>query len=197
MEIKFTKNTGNFSYAITANLNVETEDKLALYLLENGIVRELQGGILGAWEKSLAYPGKGVKRPEKNEAGEKWSRFDIAYNEENAEALRKALLGAEIKIGEDESEETIDLGIEAVEISEYTGAEKSEPKYKAEKDLLLTYLFEADGKTARNLKSGEPRTAESFAVSRGLTVPTEPWAEDTKFLAEVKAWSKAQAAAQD
>ena len=52
------------------------------------IVRIIQGGVLGGWEKGIAYPGKGVKRPEG------FSRSDIEFNEANASALKSAIMGA-------------------------------------------------------------------------------------------------------
>lgn len=189
MIVKFNKNTGNFSYQVTA----EVSDDLLNYYVTNGIVREIQGAPLGGWEKDIAYPGKGVKRPKE------FTRTDIPFNDDNAEKLRKALMGLEVVTGKNEKDEPIkaDAGITEVIVTEYTGPETKEPKFKAEKELMRTYLFEADGSTPRLLKSGGQRSAASFAESRGLTVPTEPWDEDTDFLAEVKAWQKAQAAAQD
>lgn len=188
-EIKFSKTTGNFKYDVTANVSDAVLDRL----IEEGMVRCIQGAPLGGWEKSIAYPGKDAKRP----VG--FTRTDIPFNEENAAKLAQVLKGLEVSIGENEKGEDLmeDLGITDVVVTEYAGPEKAEPKYKAEKDLLNTYLFEADGKTERMLKSGGPRTAASFAESRGIAAPTEPWAEDTAFLQAVKVWQKAQAAEQD
>lgn len=186
---------GNFQYDAT----VELTDTVMEAVLQQGVLRLLQGAPSGAWEKAVAYPGDKAKRPETNGAGEKWSRKDIAFSPEAASKLASIYKGVEVEVGRNEKDEKVmeDLGLNEIIVTEYSGPEASVPKYKAEKDLLNLYLFEADGKTAKTLKTGEPRTAAAFAENRGIAAPTEPWAEDTEFLANVKAWAKAQAAKED
>lgn len=189
-QVTITRNTGKFLYTAKFDLSAAVVQAI----LERGCVSELQsGGAISGWEKSVAYPGKDAKRPKGFE------RSSIEFNEANAEALRKAIMSAEVKVGENEKEESIfeDMGATEVTVTEYTGAPGVEPKYKAEKDLLKTYLFEADGTTLRMLKNGEARTAATFAENRGIAAPTEPWDEDATFLAAVKVWQKAQNASQD
>lgn len=205
MEHKFTKTTGNFKYTVTYNTDATTP--LGVYLHENGLVREIQGAVLQGWEKGIAYPnGKRKDMPKVTDevTGElrDWSRNDIPFTPENADALMKAISDFKIDIGTagpdgKHVENLVDNGILDVEVEKYEGAAAAVPKFKAEKELLRTYLFEGDGTTPRKLKSGEDRTVASFCASRGLAEPTEPWEEDTEFLAAVKAWQKAQAANQD
>lgn len=186
--VKVTRNTGNFTYSGTFNIS----DAVEAALLEQGIVRILQSGVLGGWEKSIAYPGKGVKRPEG------FTRTDIEFNDANAEALKKAVMGAEIEIGRNEKDEPVmeDLGAESVDVTVYDGPAKAEPKYARAKEQLRLYLFEPDGKTPRTLKAGGVRTAETFAASRGIAAPTAAdYTEDADFLASVTAWIKEQDAA--
>lgn len=181
---------GNFQYDATVEVTPEQEK----VLLEQGALRLFQGQPSGKWEKEMAYPGKDAKRPEK------FTRKDIPFSQTGADTLVKVLSDVKIEIGRNEKDEKIleDLAIDISNVREYTGAVAAEPKYKAEKDLLNLYLFEADGKTAKLMKDGTtPRSAATFAESRGLAAPTEPWDEDTEFLASVKAWYKAQAASQD
>lgn len=180
---------GNGKYSAEVDLT----DELLAVIAEQGVLRVLQGAPSGAAEKELAYPGKGVQRPKG------FSRSDIEFNDKFITAFTNAYEGAEIEIGRNEKGEAIKekLGVKILNFEEYTGAEKAEPKYKAEKDLLRTYLFLPDGETARTLKSGAPRSAASFAESRGIPAPTEPWDEDTEFLKAVKEWQKQQAASQD
>lgn len=180
---------GNGKYSAETELS----DALLAVMAEQGVLRILQGAPSGAAEKELAYPGKGTKRPEG------FKRTDIPFGPDFVRAFSNSYESAKVEVGRNEKDEPIyePLGIKILDFEEYTGAAAVEPKYKAEKDLLKTYLFEADGTTGRKLKSGEPRTAESFAASRGLAAPTEPWDEDTDFLKAVKEWQKQQAASQD
>lgn len=187
-KVTIKRNTGNFLYEAEFDL----ADEVVQAILERGCVSELQsGGAISGWEKAIAYPGKDAKRPKGFE------RNSIPFNEENANKLKQAIMGNEVVVGENEKGETlkVDMGAVNVTVTEYTGAPGVEPKFKAEKELIKLYLFEADGTTVRKLKSGEDRTAASFAASRGIELPTEPWDEDTTFLGAVKAWEKAQAAA--
>lgn len=197
MKVEVTNNTGRYAY--TASFDLSEEQQQAV--LREGITRLLQGGTLGKWEKAVAYPGDKQKRPEKNAEGEKWSRKDIPFTPQGVEQMKNLFDKVSVELGRNEKDEAIvsTLSLAGFSAEEYDGAEKAQPKYKAEKDLLALYLFEADGKTPRTLKSGEPRSIESFCASRGIEEPedSEAYAEDTAFLARVKEWQKQQAASQD
>lgn len=202
MEHKFTKTTGNFKY--TVSFMTGDVSPLEAYLIEQGIVRELQGAVLAGWEKAVAYPGEKQKRKDMPDVidavtGEKrpWSRNDIEFSRAAADELIKRIGELKIDIGKEDEKgnhvkNVVDAGIVDVEVEEYTGPEKAVPKFKAEKDFVRLYLFEADGKTSRLLKSGEPRSLESFCANKGLELPSEPWEEDASFLASVKAWKAAK-----
>ena len=179
-QVTITRTTGNFKYTATFDLT----DDVTKAILERGCVSELQsGGAISGWEKSIAYPGD-AKRPKKFE------RSSIEFNAENAEALRKAILGNEVIVGENDKGENIvaDMGATTVTVEEYSGAAAPEPKFKRAKDQVSMYLAAAGGV----LKSGEPRTASTYAENRGIAAPTEPWQEDATFLAAVTAYLKAK-----
>lgn len=177
---------GNGKYSAEVELSEAAEAAIK----EQGVLRVLQGAPSGAAEKELAYPGKGVQRPKG------FSRSDIPFNDAFITAFTNAYENAEIEIGRNDKGEAIKekLGIKVLSFEEYTGAEKAEPKYKAAKDLLKVYLFLEDGTTPKKLASGGERTATSFAESRGIAAPTEPWEEDTDFLKAVNDWQKAELA---
>jgi len=185
-QIEVSSSFGNIAY--TARLDVSEAVEAAL--LKQGALRILQGKVSGQAEKELAGYDK---RP----AG--YKRTDIPWSEANGQVLAKHYKGVEVEIGENEKGESImeDLGVTEVIVSEYVPTAGAEPKYAFEKGVLRQYLFEEDGKTERKLKTGEPRSAASYAESRGLVAPTEPWEEDTEFLKAVKFFLKAQASKED
>jgi len=184
-QIEVSSSFGNIAY--TARLDVSEAVEAAL--LKQGALRILQGKVSGQAEKELAGY-------EKRPAG--YKRTDIPWSEANGQVLAKHYKGVEVEIGENEKGESImeDLGVTEVIVSEYVPTAGNEPRYKYEKEVLKLYLFEEDGKTPRKLKTGEDRSAASYAESRGLAAPTEPWEEDQEFLKEVKAFLKRQAAGQ-
>lgn len=183
-EIELTGNAGNFAYKIVASPSEEVKAAL----VKAGFLRTIQANPTNAWEKEIAFPGD-AKRPKD------FKRSSIAFTKENADLLFKKISDAKIKIevpGEKDGEtvdKEFDLGIMDVEVTEYTGAESAVPKYRDAKKFVELYLSLNDGK----LKSGEARTVASFCATRGLTEPSEPWTEDTEFLASVKAWQDAEA----
>lgn len=175
---------GNFQY----DGDIEVTEEVEQALLKQGALRVLQGAPSGAWEKSLAYPGDKEKRPKD------FNRKSIGFSEEAAAALEAAYKAATVNVaGDDEEKKLVNLGVTGLLVTEYTGAVAAEPKYADQKALLKAYLFEVDGTTSRKLKSGEARTAATFAESRGIVAPTEPWVEDIEFLKAVKEWQKEQA----
>lgn len=183
-EIELTGNAGNFAYKIVASPSEEVKAAL----VKAGFLRTIQANPTNAWEKEIAFPGKDNKRPEG------FKRSSIPFTKENADLLFKKISDAKISIEvTDDKGETVDkdldLGIMDVEVTEYTGAAGAVPKYRDAKKFVELYLSLNDGK----LKSGEARTVASFCATRGLTEPSEPWTEDTEFLASVKAWQDAEA----
>lgn len=183
-EITLRGNAGNFGYTIVASPSEEVKAAL----IKAGFLRTIQANPTNAWEKEIAFPGD-AKRPKD------FKRSSIPFTKENADLLFKKISDAKIKIevpGEKDGEtvdKEFDLGIMDVEVTEYTGAEGSVPKYRDAKKFVELYLSLNEGK----LKSGEARTVASFCATRGLTEPSEPWTEDTEFLASVKAWQDAEA----
>lgn len=194
-EFELKGNAGNFGYKVVADPKPEVREAL----VKAGFLRTLQANPTNAWEKEIAFPGKEGKRPEG------FKRSSIPFTKENADLLFKKLSDAKIKIevpkldkegkpvmdGNDPVmvDQEFDLGIMDVEVTEYTGAEGAVPKYRDAKKFVELYLSLNEGK----LKSGEARTVASFCATRGLTEPSEPWTEDTEFLASVKAWQDAEA----
>lgn len=186
---------GNLKYSCL----LDVEDDVLQEIKYQGALRVLQGAPSGAWEKSMAYPGDGVKRPEK------FKRTDIPFSDEAALALEEFYSKAQVEVGRDEKDNPIKKPLgkfrDFVAV-EYTGAAAPEPKYAAAKALLRAYLFLADGVTSIKLgpthpQAGAPRSAATFAESRGLAAPTEPWDEDTEFLKAVTEWQKAENAKKD
>lgn len=185
-EIELTGNAGNFAYKIVA----APSEEVKAALVKAGFLRTIQANPTNAWEKEIAFPGKDGKRPEG------FKRSSIPFTKENADLLFKKISDAKIKIEGSKLDkdgnpvvEEFDLGIMDVEVTEYTGAESAVPKYRDAKKFVELYLSLNEGK----LKSGEARTVASFCATRGLTEPSEPWTEDTEFLASVKAWQDAEA----
>lgn len=183
-EIELTGNAGNFGYKVIAS----PSEAVKAALVKAGFLRTIQANPTNAWEKEIAFPGD-AKRPKD------FKRSSIPFTKENADLLFKKISDAKIKIevpGEKEGEtvdKEFDLGIMDVEVTEYTGAEGAVPKYRDAKKFVELYLSLNEGK----LKSGEARTVASFCATRGLTEPSEPWTEDTEFLASVKVWQDAEA----
>lgn len=192
-QVTITRTTGNFKYTATFELS----EAVAKAILERGCVSELQsGGAISGWEKAIAYPGD-QKRPKGFE------RSSIPFNAANADALKRAIMGNEVVIGTNEKDEPIkeDMGAIEVLVEEYTGAEAATPKYAAERKFVKDYLAANGGK----LRSGEPRTVESFAANPARSLPAPavgpadedglaPWETDTTFLLAVREHMKALAA---
>lgn len=172
------------------------EGSADLAYAREGVARFIQNKVQPAWEEKeatrlglfTAVPGKKSIRPKG------YVRKDIPFSEEGAEALAKEAKGAEIVVGEDAdgNDIKVDAGVNFCDVTEYTGAVAGVPAYRDAKEHVMFYLFEEDGKTQKLAASGEPRTLELFATNRGLPLPTEPWQDDTAFLAEVNRWLKAE-----
>lgn len=181
---------GNFQYDALFDL----DEAQAAEVARQGVLRLLQGKPSGDWEKSILkrmFPDA-KKRDEikvkDEETGEMraFRRTDIPFSEADAAALVSAYEGVEFTIGENEKGEAIKstLSGSVSNVRPYEGAQAAVPKFKREKDFVNGYLAANGGK----LKDGSARTAASFAENRGIVPPTEPWAEDTEFLSNVKAW---------
>lgn len=196
-QIAMTLPCGNFAMAVTVDVDSDApEGSATLAFIREGIARFVQNKVQPAWEEKegirigLFTPVAGKKKAARPE---KYVRKDIPYSDEGAASLAREAKGVEIVVGEgeDESELKADAGVTDCQVSEYTGA-SGIPAYKQAKDAIQTYLFEEDGKTARLSANGTPRTIELFASNRGLPIPTEPWENDTTFLAETQRWYRSQ-----
>lgn len=184
---------GNFIYDGAYDLDeVQTQE-----VLRQGVLRLLQGKPSGDWEKGILkrmFPA--AKKREDIEVDDvdkdgtpikrAFRRTDIPFSAEDAKALAEAYEAVEFTIGENEKGEALKSTLSGVisNVREYEGGQKAEPKYKRVKDFIHGYLAANGGK----LSSGLPRTAASFAENRGLAAPTEPWQEDTVFLAAANEW---------
>lgn len=166
---------GKFKFDLTVNPN----EKLMEILVVRGYKSLIQDPIAKFCKEFGSHDAAG--KPVKG-----FKRGSIEWSQANAEKLKKYLDGLTIDISETDTPELIDNGLVDVSVPELYEGTVYTPKYGEQKALVLGYLFAEDGKTAKKLKSGEDRSVESFCLSRNIEAPTDPWQEDTDFLAAVK-----------
>lgn len=180
--------TGQFAF----DLSVEPSEKALAYILELGYKVFIQEAI-NSWERKLAYPDKDGKKQKRPQG---FTRKSIPFTPENAEALKKELdlLKMDVSGPEDQEAVFVETGIMDVTTPVLYEGTTYTPKYGEEKQLVKWYLYQEDGKTLKTLKSGEPRTLDTFCAARGIEpVPSvDDWENDNVFLASVKEWLVAE-----
>jgi len=170
-------------------VKLDVSEEAADAYIREGATRFLQNKVQPAWEKAEAErlglwktnaKGK-IERPKD------YTRKDIPFSDESAQVLTRLAKGAEIATGakgEDGKPVLTDAGVSDCVVSLYEGG-TIEYKYAAVQKFIKEYL-------AKPSASGAPRTIELFCENRGLPTPTEPWADDTEFLALASEWYSSQ-----
>lgn len=179
--------TGQFALDLT----VDPNPRMQAYVTELGYKVLIQDAI-NQWEREIAYPTKDGKK-QKRPAG--FTRKSIPFTKENADLLKAKIDKIQVDLSENDTPDIVDNGIMDVSEPELYEGTALVPKYREEKQFVLWYLFQEDGKTSKVMKdTGEPRSLETFCATRNIEpVPdAEAWQEDNTFLQSVKEWMIAE-----
>lgn len=131
MKIDKEWNLGNFTIALTAEVNEEVANKLkSLGLLYLGQRNSEVDKILGGFEK----------KGDKNVRKVGWKRGDVEYTDALATALAKSF--ASLKL-----DDAVNIPCEAI-VVRYDGAAKAEPKFAREKKKFVEKESTAEGLAA-------------------------------------------------
>lgn len=160
---------GNFA----ANVTIEPSDEVFAFFAKEGATRFLQNGILPSWEREEAtrlglWPNNAKGKPERPKG---YKREMIGFSKEGSESLFKLISDATTPIGG----KAVSVGVVDVSVGENSD-------YSGTVSFLESWL------AAPNKKDGSQRSVGQFAEKIGAEVPSEPWQENSGFLASVKAW---------